>query len=643
MSFQIDRIVLLGRNGQTRQLQFKLGALNIITGISATGKSSIFDVIDYCLASSDYPVAAGVVRNSVRMYGLVLHTGSGQILVARPAPDAGRQTNSRMYIGVGDFGENSPDLNLIRTNSDVDSAKAFLSEICGIGENQFVPETGTRSPLTATIRHALHFVFQSQNEIADPTLLFHSQGLEYRPQAIRDALPYFLGAVDAEAIWKRNQIRLLSRELKAIERSASDFANADDPTPRMRALIEEAVAAGLTSAEERARIESRDGFLRLLADVAVRVDPPPLQAPDHDRYSELTDRRAQLRLELARVRAEIGGLTRLAAETTGFISEAAEQQARLATLDLLPIEDGVNVDVCPVCSSQLTQAIPLVSEIRDGLQRVSSEIEAARRGRPRLQSIASELEESARRIRDDLRENQIALDEIRATSDALERFQEEAVRRALVRGRISLFLDGQRRTAADDAIARSREDVAAEIERLQRELDDSGSQERLDSALSRISNTITDLAKNLSLEHSESPVRLNLRKLTVVADTPSGPVALNEMGSAANWMGYHVCVMLALHDYFIRNSRPVPRLLTLDQPSQVYFPPDAASDSELDDADREGLRQILLRLIEAIDRFSPNFQVIMTEHADLDDSWFQDAVIEKWRNGRALIPQDWIG
>jgi hypothetical protein len=35
-------------------------------------------------------------------------------------------------------------------------------------------------------------------------------------------------------------------------------------------------------------------------------------------------------------------------------------------------------------------------------------------------------------------------------------------------------------------------------------------------------------------------------------------------------------------------------------------------------------------------------QIIVCDHANLADSWFQDAVISNWRNGERLIPESWI-
>lgn len=36
------------------------------------------------------------------------------------------------------------------------------------------------------------------------------------------------------------------------------------------------------------------------------------------------------------------------------------------------------------------------------------------------------------------------------------------------------------------------------------------------------------------------------------------------------------------------------------------------------------------------------FQIVLTEHADPTAEWYQAAVVERWRDGVKLIPQEWI-
>ena len=46
-------------------------------------------------------------------------------------------------------------------------------------------------------------------------------------------------------------------------------------------------------------------------------------------------------------------------------------------------------------------------------------------------------------------------------------------------------------------------------------------------------------------------------------------------------------------------------------------------------------------LLEIVNDLAPEFQVIMTGHVNIVESWFQDAVMEHWRRGNKLIPSSW--
>ena len=155
------------------------------------------------------------------------------------------------------------------------------------------------------------------------------------------------------------------------------------------------------------------------------------------------------------------------------------------------------------------------------------------------------------------------------------------------------------------------------------------------------------MARFMQLKFSASPVRLDLSLATVVVDMPSRPEPLNRLGSGENWVGYHLIAHLALHRHFRQDRRPVPGLLFLDQPTQVYFPPDLDPEyqgdvDELEDDDRQKVARMFELIFTAVAELAPDFQVIVTDHADLLGSEnFQDAVVERWRAGNALIPEDW--
>jgi len=175
-------------------------------------------------------------------------------------------------------------------------------------------------------------------------------------------------------------------------------------------------------------------------------------------------------------------------------------------------------------------------------------------------------------------------------------------------------------------------------------LSDERTKERIDSIVSILGQRMTGWASNLELEHSKYPLRLDIKKLTIVADTADGPVPMARMGSGENWVGYHLIAHLALHEWFTKRERPVPRFLFLDQPSQVYFPPDQSRDSKrtaIDEDDRRAVSRMFRFVFDVVEEIAPGFQVIITEHADISEDWFQGAIIERWRGGLKLVPDDW--
>ncbi len=87
----------------------------------------------------------------------------------------------------------------------------------------------------------------------------------------------------------------------------------------------------------------------------------------------------------------------------------------------------------------------------------------------------------------------------------------------------------------------------------------------------------------------------------------------------------------------------------LDQPTQAYFPSQmvyeaAGGNTERTcaDADSEAAKRLFETLLRFTKERVPSFQLIVTEHANFADSWFQEALVEPpWVNQPALVPLDW--
>ncbi|MGG8397705.1 DUF3732 domain-containing protein [Streptomyces lividans] len=49
-------------------------------------------------------------------------------------------------------------------------------------------------------------------------------------------------------------------------------------------------------------------------------------------------------------------------------------------------------------------------------------------------------------------------------------------------------------------------------------------------------------------------------------------IPLTRIGSAKNWIGYHLVAHLALHTYLLKHQRPVPHFIMFDQPTPGLLP-----------------------------------------------------------------------
>lgn len=82
----------------------------------------------------------------------------------------------------------------------------------------------------------------------------------------------------------------------------------------------------------------------------------------------------------------------------------------------------------------------------------------------------------------------------------------------------------------------------------------------------------------------------------------------------------------------------------LDQPTQAHYPSENDNGSGIpdEDADRLAVRNMFELMRDVVEELTPQFQIIVCDHADLPEPWFQQAVREHWRHGTKLIPADWL-
>ncbi len=638
MSFRILSIRIYSRyQNDSRQVNFNRNGLSIVTGVSRRGKSAILAIIDYLLASGSCSIPRGVVRDAVSYVGGLFERDDGvRMVVHRPVPREGHSGSGTIHVQTG-FGLVLPAAP-VEGRWNLKSARNRISEFAGI---ESLPLLTTRSDddeenfSAANIRHATPFLFQPQDVIASRVVSF--PGLEdfWYKRHVLDALDYFLGVFDAELLSIRSELRQLEREQRAAKRKLSEMRKLGaDGYDRGQRLLAEAIAVGLAPDGRADSIIDIRRLLRAAFDEEP-VSPERITAATIPNEAIENERRArseyhELQHEIARVEAE----AKDAGAHTNVVKAGIE---RISLRNLLPSRKPGD---CPVCGSNELASEDLSAELESAAialgreqavpTRLHSEMEKRLvQLRQRAADAASRMKAAQRSLRalfEYLSENRSVLDEIRE--------------RERLRGRIESYLDAT--SDLDDSDAEHTRDLLARISELENRLRAKDSDRR--SAQEEIEKSVTEIAQQLEVEFDES-ARVSIESLIIQIKAGGKWVHLAEFGSGANWVSYHVAAAVGLAQVFASRAELIPKFLVLDQPSQAWFPPDAAEKGQSepdDDEDRRAVRQ-LYRVLEEYSNVESGPQIIVMDHAKLSETWFRDRVVEDWHDvGEALVPVDWI-
>ena len=641
MSFCISAIIIYSHNGDMRVLPFEKDGLNIITGKSKTGKSAIIDIVDYCLGRGSFNVAEGIIRKKASWFGLHIVKGDDEVFIGRDNPGPGANNGSLVYFQRGKLDE-YPSIEQLTKNTTATGLKQFATQFCGIRENENRPTSGTRDPLSANIAHALILCFQKQGTIASQDQLFHRMNEDFLPQAMKDTFPYFLGAVDESHFQLLNEYDELKRRLRLLESVESKRLQLIDVSrAKISRIITDGKQVGLIPPDYQAVDDSVFEYL-------LEVSKTPAESPNitedfGETIQNLLGERATLQNRLSELNQDLRAARAFVSAQTEYSKEAEEHVSRLKSIHLYKSMSDQQ-SICPLCESQLEYSHPEVTEINESLDEVERQLQSIHNENPHLISHISEIEQNISTATESLRSVQAELSRAIANNENAKEKQNALVKRAKFLGRLSNFLETFTQDESSDNSSNEISEIRSLISVILSKLNADEVTSRMETFLNLIGQKMTSYSDSLDLEHKGSSLRLDLKKLTVVADTEDGPIPLQRMGSGENWVGYHVLTHLALHWWLRKRERPVPGFLIFDQPTQAYYPPDIVEgglEQIEKDSDRKAVQNLFDLMSAASKEIGDGFQLIVLDHANLRDEWFQNSIVEEWRGEKALIPYDW--
>jgi hypothetical protein len=644
---KIRSIHIYSHNGQRRDLRFKVDGLNVITGRSSTGKSALSEIIEYCMGRSSFNVPEGVIRDKVAWFAVIYQFGKEQVLVAKPTPPGGGVSCSTAMLRRGAQLQ-APEFKDLAVNTDDDSIVELLSRLLGIPENRTaVALEHSRDSYDANVKHTFYYLFQKQGLVANKDQLFYRQNEQFQPQAIRDTLPILLGVSSHDRYELESRLRTAQRDLRINSKQLEQARDAVDTSHEQAiGLYSEARTVGVIS--NIPGNPNADGIINVLRS-ALSWKPETVADDDGSRVSLLEEELSQLRQDRRDAQTRIDAARQFAKRAGGYESEAAEQIDRLASIKALPRNPENGEWQWPFSERNLALESPVAAVLLNELESLDRELRIVTGQRPKLEAYLTELAGKAEGIAGTIKQKEVELSAAISGNEVIAQMGTRNNAAARVVGRISLFLET---LLPNEDIARLEAEnrrLNNKAKQLENQIGADDSNERLTSILNNISAHVSRYIQEFNAEFSPYPARLNLPQLTIIFDRPERPVPMGRTGGGENHLAYHLSALLAVHLFAAQNNHPIPRFLLIDQPTQVYFPSeqvykdaDGSVQKTEADADLNAVRRLFELLLKFTQEDVPGFQLIVTEHANLRDQWFQEALVEQpWTKPPALVPEGW--
>lgn len=652
MKFSIDSVILWPRkNGFShRKVDFTPDKINIITGASRTGKSAIIPIIDYCLGSEKCTIPVDTIRNACSWFGVLFNLGNEHMLLCRREPGNQIATGD-MFILRGNK-INIP--NTISANTNVTEVNNLLNEFFQMSFLEIDPTTKDFSG-RPSYRDFMAFIFQPQNIVANADVMFYKTDTMQHRQRLINIFPYALGAVTPKTLAARQELEKL-RKLR--DRLLRDIQAVKDVSEQWKqeiaGWIAQAKELGLTNASPDPDLPF-DQQIHILSLIVQKTEDESKITVDN--IKDMSDDLISLRNEESAISSTLFKLQSRHTEMLQLQKSMNQYEASLQIqVQRLEISSWLRSlmdtgGTCPLCN----QVHPGIANELDKLCNAISEIEKSSGD---MKSVPAAFERELQVVESEMAHYSEKLTAVRArlTSEsrrkadgANKKFTLSEISRFL--GRLEASLHTYERIGKDSELETRLSDISAKIVELSRTVDESDIKKKQEAAIKYINQKTSEIVQQLDAEHPNDPVEFLIKDLTLKVKSVSGrDDYLWEIGSASNWLAYHVATILAFQQFFqTRGPVSVPNFVIFDQPSQVYFPQlrQETDDQKIKipDEDKLAVKKIFSAMSKYLQATDHKVQIIVTEHAD-EDIWGDVPdihLVERWRgNNTKLIPLEWL-
>ncbi|MBF8264918.1 MAG: hypothetical protein HW384_782, partial [Dehalococcoidia bacterium] len=543
-------------------------------------------------------------------------------------------------------------------NTNVQAVKRMLDEIAGLTALAFdEDEIGSGFRGRPSFRDLGAFIFQPQNIVANPDVLFFKTDSYEHREKLKTIFPYILNALTAEEMAKRHELADLKKELRRKENELATVRQVSERwMAEIKAKTSEAKELGLIQKNIRPEA-SKEDLVELLTDVVrssadhVRVTTETVSEAVEELVG-LQNEESATSMELSRLKKRFSEMSALRESTVQYKDALHVQRDRLKVSEWMR-QLHVRDHNCPLCGNSLAEASDKLHALEKSLKEIEDEA-------GQFEAIPAAFDREFERVRSEIRTNAEKLRGIQIRRGALEGRSEEARLRQYDSLKVSRFignleqsLQTYTRIGEDGELDNEVRELRDRVNALSNEISEEQIVARTKRALNAVCSNAEKLLPLLDVERPNDQISISIEDLTIKVGSVRREDYLWEIGSGSNWLSYHVAVTLGLQQFFLNLPHsPVPSFAAFDQPSQVYFPKrlavreeEADLDPKLkDDEDIEAVRKLFAVFAFVVQASNGNLQIIVLDHAS-DNVWGHIQGVhrvEEWRNGNKLVPVRWL-
>jgi len=611
----VDYVVLYSHDGQKKSIQLD-PHINIITGDTGTGKTTLCQIIDYCLAASKCRIKRGPMLDRLCAVGLVLNNQGDVFFIARMLPPNEKQCYAiQSPNGVPDSIELDRSISL-------EELSRFLSFKIGLKDRIMDLET----PFVPSIRNVVPLCIQDQEDLISSSTIIHDHDYDYfKRRHIRTALPYFIGAYDVSLLHMECDRERIEDELKSTNLIKFNSVLKNKLENKVDLLITHALSLGLLQEDMSKGDKARVSCLTILSELNNDYD---IKCNSVERVTTLQKDLEKSMKELRELNYEMNKTREVAEVTKEFFDGKERQLSRLKMVNLFSYEDEL---CCPLCGSKPEKNKASIIEIKEEMERISNSLKNAKKGHNQIQKYINAYEERSFKLKERIR--MLRKEIVKVQKEATEKmdvFDSEVLKVKIE----ATYLLEMMQVNDSEEICRERQ-LKEELASITKRIENGVVLENYDLVMNRLSNLMTKYGLVFEIIGMDETLRFDIASMMpyIVKNGMESRAIIKHWGSGYRVVCGHIITLLALHVMMSENSLSLPSFIFFDQLTSAT-PGDNQKDAEKN-------RRTFAVLKEYTEE-NPNVQLILADHylpRNKDELGIFTAA--NWWDGDCLVPLDW--